>query len=207
MAQIQDTDGNDRLVADGGDVTFVTQDGVTQTNGFDRVNVVASNGGHDTATIRGTSGNDTVFGSHDAVTVGFENGQINRSVGFDDVQFDGGEGEDRVSLAGSSGNETLTVGREEINFQSTMQMLRLVNSENIDFRGNGGFDDVVFEEFESMDLLSSLGDSATAFLRDRKVTATDFDSLEAETVDDALAQFDLDDPDFDYLLLGNWKPR
>jgi len=78
---------------------------------------------------------------------------------------------------------------------------------NQHFRCNGGFDEVVIEEFESMDLLSSLGDSATAFLRDRQVTVTDFDSLEAETVDDALAQFDLDDADFSYLLLGNWKPR
>ncbi len=207
VAQIQDTTGNDRLVADGGDVTFVTQEGVTRANGFDRVNVVASNGGYDTATIQGTAGNDTVFGSHDSVTASFENGQINRAVGFDDVQFDGRAGEDRVSLAGSSGNETLTVGSDEISFRSTMQMLRLVNAENTNFQGNGGFDDVVFEEFESMDLLSSIGDSATAFLRDRKVTVSEFDSLEAETVDDALAQFDLDDPDFDYLLLGNWKPR
>ena len=112
-----------------------------------------------------------------------------------------------MTLAGSSGNETLTVNHDEIVFQSTLQMLQLVNAENTNFRGNGGFDEVVIEEFESMDLLSSLGDSATAFLRDRQVTVTDFDSLEAETVDDALAQFDLDDADFDYLLLGNWKRR
>ena len=207
VAQIQDTAGDDHLSADGGDVTFVTREGVTRTNDFDRVNVIASHGGHDTASIRGTAGNDTVYATHDAVTADLANGQINRAVGFDDVQFDGGRGEDQVTLAGSSGNETLTVNHDEIVFQSTLQMLQLVNAENTNFHGNGGFDEVVIEEFESMDLLSSLGDSATAFLRDRQVTVTDFDSLEAETVDDALAQFDLDDADFDYLLLGNWKRR
>ena len=207
VAQIQDTAGDDHLSAVAGDVTFVTREGVTRTNDFDRVNVIASHGGHDTASIRGTTGNDTVYATHDAVTAELANGQINRAVGFDDVQFDGGRGEDQVTLAGSSGNETLTVNHDEIVFQSTLQMLQLVNAENTNFRGNGGFDEVVIEEFESMDLLSSLGDSATAFLRDRQVTVTDFDSLEAETVDDALAQFDLDDADFDYLLLGNWKRR
>lgn len=207
VAQIQDTAGNDHLTADGGDVTFVTDNGVTRTHDFERVNVIASHGGHDTASITGTDGTDRLFATHDSVTAAFANGQINRAVGFDDVQFDGGDGEDHATLVGSSGNETLTVTEDETLFQSTLQMLQLVNAENTNFDGNGGVDDVVFGSFESMDLLSSLGDSATAFLRDRQVTVTDFDSLEAETVDNALAQFDLDDADFDYLLLGNWKPR
>jgi len=207
VAQIQDTAGNDHLTADGGDITFTTDNGITRTHGFERVNVIAGHGGYDTASITGTNGTDRVFATHDSVSAAFANGQLNRVVGFDDVQFDGGAGEDHATLVGSSGNESLTVDEDEILFESTMQMLRLVNAENTNFEGNGGVDDVVFGNFESMDLLSALGDSATAFLRDRQVTVTDFDSLEAETVDDALARFDLDDADFSFQLLGNWKPR
>jgi hypothetical protein len=120
------------------------------------------------------------------------------------VQFDGGAGIDHTTLAGGSGNEKLTVSKEAVELKSTMQMLRMVNSEHTSFEGNGGVDEVVFAEFESLDLLESLGDRATAYLRDRTVSVSDFDILEAETVDDALAKYDLDTADFLYMLRGNW---
>jgi hypothetical protein len=204
VAQIQDTSGDDHLSANEGDVTFTTQDGVTQTRNFDRVNVISSNGGYDTAMISGTDGTDTLYATEDSVTAGLSNGQINRAVGFDYVQFDGGAGIDHTTLAGGSGNEKLTVSKEAVELKSTMQMLRMVNSEHTSFEGNGGVDEVVFAEFESLDLLESLGDRATAYLRDRTVSVSDFDILEAETVDDALAKYDLDTADFLYMLRGNW---
>ncbi len=205
VAQITDTAGNDHLTADGGDVTFVTRDGITRTHDFDRVNVISRNGGYDTAKITGTAGTDTVYATDNSVTASFANGQVNRAVGFDRVNFDGAGGADHATLAGGSGNESLTVSKDEIEFKSTLQMLQMVNVEHTNFEGNGGVDEVVFSEFESMDLLSSLGSKATAYLRDRTVSASDFDILEAETVDDAIAQYDLETADFLYLLRGNWK--
>lgn len=205
VAQISDTAGNDQLTADGGDVTFVTGDGITRANNFERVNVIANKGGYDTASITGTDGSDTLYATDNSATASFSNGQVNRAVGFDNVQFDGGEGVDHATLAGGAGNEKLTVSKEDINFKSTLQMLQMVNVEHTNFQGNGGVDEVVFSEFESMDLLSSLGDKATAYLRDRTVSASDFDVMEAETVDDALAQYDLERADFSYMLRGNWK--
>ena len=205
VAQIKDTAGNDQLIANEGDVTFITKDRTTQVNDFDRVNAISSNGGYDTASITGTDGSDNLYATDNAVTVTLADGQVNRAVGFNEVQFDGGLGTDTATLAGGSGDETLKVSKDDIEFKSTVQMLQMVNVQNTEFAGNGGVDEVVFSEFESMDLLEALGDKATAYLRDRTVSATDFDVLEAETVDDALAQYDLETADFLYLLRGEWK--
>jgi hypothetical protein len=88
-----------------------------------------------------------------------------------------------------------------------MQMLKLVNAETTSFDGNGGIDEVIFEDLETLDLISSIGSDATAYLRDRTISATDFDALEAQTVDDAIAEYDLDAVDYLYLLRGKWKSR
>ena len=104
-------------------------------------------------------------------------------------------------------DERLTVNAAEIELESILRTLRLVNAEHTQFDGNGGVDEVFLDEFESLDLLSSLGDRATAYLQDRTVTVEDFDMLEASTVDNAIAEYDLEAVDYQYTLNGNWIRR
>jgi hypothetical protein len=81
------------------------------------------------------------------------------------------------------------------------------NVESTQFDGNGGIDDVFVDDIETLDLLSSLGDRAIAVLENHRIEAEDFDFLEANAVDDAIAEYDIERVDFESVLRGKWKPR
>ena len=207
VADIDDSAGNDRLTADGNQVTMVTPDDEFTTVGFYRVNVHAINGGYDIADLRGTSDTDYLFANQNGVTVGLHTGEVNYLENFEQSSYDGLGGNDFAVLAGSSSDETLMADHDKVEFQTMVQMLQMVNVETTEFDGNGGNDEVFFDDFAELDLLQSIGDKATAFLGDKTISAEEFSLLEARSVDDAIAQYDLEAVDYLYGLRGKWKAR
>jgi hypothetical protein len=93
---------------------------------------------------------------------------------------------------------------DDIEFETTLQMLRLTNIERSHFRGGDGYDTVKIEEAESLDLLQSLGDGAQAVLKNHTASFSEIEELEANAVDDAIAAYDLETVDFRFNLNGKW---
>jgi hypothetical protein len=132
---------------------------------------------------------------------------MQRAVGFEEFEIDTRAGDDAAFLTGTLGNDKLTASYSDAEFETTLQLLQMVNTERTSFDGNGGIDEVVLDEMGNLDLLSSIGDKATAYLRDHTVSFEDIDLLEANTVDDAIADYDLEAVDYLYMLRGQWKQK
>jgi hypothetical protein len=179
---------------------------VTDVSNIRVINRAETGESGDEVRFIGSAGDD-VFVSKGERSVMRGDGYKNVARGVQTIYVDTGAGNDQASIIGSEGDDSLRVDRSTIEFESTRNLLRLVNAEVVDFAGNGGLDQIAFEEFEALDLLESLGDQATAYLRDRTISATDFDVLEAETVDEAIAEYDLEAVDYLYMLRGNWQSR
>jgi hypothetical protein len=161
-------------------------------------------GGLDTVTIRGAQGNDWLVVDQRNVRVFDTQGQVQWADGFQRVNVDLGNGHDIANFMGSSQVETLHVNRTETDFQNMRQRVVVTNSDETRFSGSGDNDELILEQ---LNLLQSLGDQAVAFLDQHRITAQDIAFLEARSVDDAMAEYDLDVVDFQYLLRGNWRPR
>ena len=107
-------------------------------------------------------------------------------------------------ITGSEEREKLTASYSQVELETTLQLLRMTNVEHTRFDGNGGGDTV---DLEDLDLLESLGSQATAYLRDHTVVAEEFSLLEANSVDNAIAQYDIEAVDYLYLLRGQWRRK
>lgn len=206
-AQIFDTGGNDYFVLDANGSRMSSANLHVSARGFHSTSVFAHQGGFDRALVFGTSGDDFADAGHNRLQVNLSNGIRNQIAGAEEIQLNLLGGNDSAFLLGSSDREILQARFDEIEFQSTLQMLRMTNAENIRFNGNGGFDQVVFDELGELDLLESLGDKATVFMQNHTVTAEDFALLEASTVDHAIAEYDLEEADFLYMLRGQWAQK
>jgi hypothetical protein len=166
--------------------------------------VARSTGGHDTASFTGTSGSDQFYADNTFVEASGDGLAVGRTIGFDEVSIDGRDGHDVVSLRGGDGNDALTIGKEDIEFETTLQMLRLNNLERSHFDGGAGEDTVTIDESHTLDLIQSLGDGAEAVLQNHTATFTEIEELEANAVDDAIAAYDLEKVDFRFNLNGKW---
>ena len=207
IAQVFDTAGDDTFYGNQGD-TEMHADGLwVSTEGFKHVNLIARNGGHDRAVLTGTDREDVVLADVDSARLTMSNGQSNRVVGMEETQVDMGGGIDLAFITGSEGQERLEAGYSEVELETTLQLLRMTNVEHTHFEGNGGGDQVSFEEFGELDLLESLGDEAVAYLKDHTVHVKEIANIEANTVDDAIASYDLQKVDFDYILSGDWLKK
>jgi hypothetical protein len=207
IAQVFDTAGNDTFIGNQGDTEMHADGLVVKTEGFKHVNLIARNGGHDRAVLNGTDREDVVLADVDSTRLTMSNGQSNRVVGMEETEVDMGGGLDLAFLSGSEGQETLNAGYSEVELETTLQLLRMTNVEHTHFEGNGGGDQVNFEEFGELDLLESIGDEAVAYLKDHTVNVKEIANIEANTVDDAIASYDLDKIDFDYILRGDWLKK
>ncbi len=207
IAQIFDTSGNDTFYGDAGDTQMQAGSLSVTTRGFKHVNLIASNGGQDRAFLRGTSGDDVVLVETGSTRLTMSNGRTNRVVGVETVELDTLAGLDLSFITGSGGRERLAASYSQIELETTLQMLQMVNVERTRFDGNGGGDEVSFEDLGELDLLESVGSKAVAYFRDHCVTANEFSVLEASTVDDAMAQYDLEAVDYLYMLRGNWSRK
>ncbi len=208
LAQLFDTAQSDTFTSNDNQTELKSSNGyLVTTIGFDRVNVVAKYGGHDNAILIGSQGTDVLQANVNSVSLKDNNSQIRRVVGFENTTVDLRGGVDRAILTGSAGTERLTASYSEIEFETTLQLLQLRNTEDTGFDGNGGSDEVAFEEFGELDLLKSLGNKATAYLKDHTITAEEFSILEARSVDHAIAEYDLEAVDYLYMLRGQWKSK
>jgi hypothetical protein len=207
IAQMFDTSGNDQYFVNVNSTTLVASGLRVSASGFWGSHVIANAGGSDRVSIQGTAGADRAEMNPDRLRVVMSNGRTSHVRGAEEIQLDMRGGNDSALLTGTSGRELLTARFDEIEFETTLQMLRMTNVEHTNFDGNGGADEVIFDELGELDLLESLGDRATVYMQNHSVTAEDFALLEARSVDDAIAQYDLEAVDFLYMLRGRWAPR
>lgn len=207
FAQLYDTAGNDVFLGDAGDTEMRSNDLSVRTRGFKQVNLISNSGGQDRAFMKGTHGDDVVLVDAASSRLSMSNGRTNLVVGVADVEIDLLDGFDLSFITGSEGRERLEASYSEIELETTIQLLRMTNVERTQFEGNGGGDEISFEEMGELDLLESLGSEAIASFRNHTVVVDEFSILEASSVDDAIAQYDLEAVDFQYMLRGNWTEK
>ena len=205
-AYLSGSAGDDHLQQTPDATTLENADGKLSIKGYDLV-VGRSTGGNDTAEFIGSDQREAYFANQDTVQSTARSGDQVRVIGFDESTIDGGGGNDVVAFRGSAQDESLRINFDDAEFETTLQMLRLTNVENSRFDGGGGEDHVEINDVQNLDLLSSIGDTAHAVLRNHTAALTDIDSLEANAVDSAIAAYDLESVDFEYNLNGKWVGR
>jgi len=207
-ATIHDTPANDVFRSENGMTRLSNQNFNLVTSGFEQVSMIAKYGGTNTAFVNGSAGADQMTATVDSFTVS-DTRQSVTVTGFERAHVDLRGGNDTVNLIGSSQKETLRAIDRRVQFETVMQNLTITNAEKISFDGNGGGDQVIFEAMGPLDLLTGLGDRATAYMKNSTITAEEFAVLEARSVNNAFAEYDLDEVDYLYSLNGNWnrKPR
>ena len=206
-AQIYDTIGNDTLRASTNFTSLQTGNNVVSAAGFNQVTAIANAGGFDTAFLNGTDGTDFVAADAGSVTIVDANQNANVARGFSEVTVDTRGGQDFTALTGSQQRDVLRALDAGIDFETTMQLVQLVNSENVSFDGNGGNDEILLDDFDRLDLLEAIGDKATAYLNNVRIEASDFSYLEAATKAGATSNHDIEAVDFLFLLDGNWQSQ
>ncbi len=204
IAQIFDTAGNDQILSDAGNAKIISSHQTVSANEFQVVNIVANKGGFDQAFVNGTDGADAAHVEVDRIRIDNSDGRTNRVIGVDKTELDLRGGEDRAYLTGSGGRETLVASYNSIEFESTLQMLQMVNAEHTKFDGDGGADEVFLED---LDLLESLGDEAKGYLKDRTIRVEDFAVLEAQSVDSSFADYEMEAIEYLYMLRGQWAKK
>lgn len=206
-ARIFDSAGNDQFSANGFNTSLQSNNNVLYTNNFDIVDVYADLAGTDSATLTGTQFSDSVSATVDSTRLQNAHGFDVTVHGFDSVLVDTGGGFDSSAIVGGEGIDLLRSFDDRIEYESLRQMLQIVEAESHVFDGQEGFDEVIFSDFESLDLLSALGDSATAFRSDQTISAIDIEFLEASTQAGATGIYEIDAVDFLYLLDGDWEQQ
>jgi hypothetical protein len=207
VARIFDTAGNDQFTIDASHAELNSRGLQVSASRFRTSTVIANQGGVDQALIQGTEGADLAHVGEDSIRVELSNGRVNQVFGAERVQLDMLSGHDVAMITGTGDRDVLKARYDEVEFETTLQMLRMTNLERTEFDGNGGADEVIFDEVGELDLLESLGDQATIYLRDHSVKVEDFAFLEARTVDNAIADYDLEAVDYLYMLRGQWTRR
>ncbi|MEM7784928.1 MAG: S8 family serine peptidase [Planctomycetota bacterium] len=204
-AQIFDTAGDDYFFSSPVESRLVSTIRNVSASGFEQVHQIANQGGRDRAELFGSNQDDLATIDLDEARIQTESGFVHSIQGVDEVLVDLKGGYDSTQLTGSSAKEFLTASYDELELRSTVQLLRLVNSQATSYDGGGGGDEVDIEEFHTLDLLESLGEKATAYLQDRKIELAGIGFLEAQTVDQAIADYDLGSAKFPFVLKGNWN--
>ena len=202
-AYLSGTSGDDHFNFRQESATLQSDDHTLNTEGFD-LTVARSTGGHDTASFTGTSGRDQFYADNTFAQVEGDGLAVGRTIGFDEVSIDGDGGNDVVTLVGSDNDDSLTIGSDDIEFETTLQMLQITNVERSNFNGGGGEDKVTINDGENLDLIRSLGEGAEAVLRNHTAVFSEIEELEANAVDDAIADYDLETVDFRFNLNGKW---
>jgi hypothetical protein len=205
LAHIIDTQGNDRFTSNGDQAVMESADRRVMTRGFAQVNAVSQNGGFNVATLSGTQGSDRFHSDLHSSTLQNAGNQVRRVIGFQRTDVNLRDGINQVDLRGAAtGHNHLSINQQQVTLQSGGTQVRISGASETNYRGSGGINQVVMQ---NLDLLEGLGNRAIAFLENHRVTAIDFHSLEASSVDQAIAEYDLDIVDFQYLLRGGWRAR
>ena len=203
-AKIFDSAGDDVFRGEGGNVEMIASEQNVSVENFKVVNLVANQGGFDRAILSGTDGNDIARARESNTRVLMSTGQTVNVDGVQSTELDLLAGLDVAFMTGTDGREVLNASYDEVEFETTLQLLRMTNVEHSNFDGNGGDDEVSLGD---LDLLESLGEKATAYLKDHSVVAEEFAILEARSVDSAIAEYDLEAVDYLYMLRGQWAKK
>ena len=206
-ARIFDSAGDDTFFAIGRFAEYRGGGQVLFATGFTQVDVVAGAGGSDTATLTGSAGADQVLGTANSATLIDGGGARYRVTDFADVSIDTGGGLDLSNLVGSEGGDLLSTLEDGIRVQTSLQNLEVLNAEENRFEGRGGLDEVLFSDFDSLDLLEGLGDGATAYLNNREIEVAGIELLRAIADSDDPVNYDIEAVDYLFLLDGNWQQR
>ena len=208
VAQIRGSRGNDQLTGSRETTSFQTGSTSIELTQFNRINVVGSFQGNDTASLIGTDGNDVFTADGNSASAIFDGGAIVRTVGFGNVSFAGGGGFDTSFYAGTAGADILEAGNTQTRFRASNITVVAREVEATHFDGHGGGDSVFIDDAVTLDVLAALGDSAIAVLENhQRVEAQGFDFLEANAVDGVIATYDMERVDFQSVLRGTWRPR
>lgn len=205
VAQLHDSAANDRFKSSIGHVQLDRGETTIVLNGIENVGFVADGGGYDRVQIDGSAGDDRLDVSENDVRLQRSNGEIVRIANAEETSVDLMEGIDYAALVGGDGRDKLEFGFSQSAFETTMQLLQMTNYENVSFDGQDGRDSVSVDG--PIDLLSSIGDQAKVVLENKKLMLDDFSFLEANNVDSAIADYDLDSVDFTYMLRGEWNKK
>ena len=205
VANIQDSTGNDTFTSQGNQANFNSDFDKLFTNGFERVVVNANQGGIDRSILIGTVGRDVINATATATRLNNAAGIETIASRFEFVSVNARTGNDVSHLTGSAQRDVLRSLEGRVEFESMVQMLRIVNTENHHFNGNGGVDEAIFADFDTVDLLSGVGDRVTADIAGQHISAVDIDFLEARARDNGNPVYDFDSVDFLFLLDGNWQ--
>ncbi len=205
VARIHDSIGNDSFISSETGFEFHGGNQSLYANGFSEIDVFADSGGIDSATLIGSNGNDQVFANNSTTILTNADGQQVQLTEFENVTVDTLGGLDLANLIGSEGRDLLATLENGIELESSIRRLEVLGSEDIQFDGRGGVDEVIFSDFDSLDLIEGLGDSATAYLNSRTIEATNFEFLEARTRDSEVSNYDIAAVDYLFLLDGDWQ--
>ena len=82
-----------------------------------------------------------------------------------------------------------------------------MRAENHDFSGGGGADEVVFSQFDQLDLLQAMNDKAVVYLENQQIHASDFRFLQASTRNGEIRHCEMDAVDFLFHLEGDWQDQ
>ena len=209
IAHLVDTPGNDTFFSSGDMAKLWSTGNSVTVTGFSRVNAISQHGGMDKAIIHGTNQNDHLFSDSHSITLRDSQDRIRRVVGFQELNVDLKQGSNQTVLQSENHlTETLHVNSQRVKLENAVRQLEVKGSSNTRFSGSGSGsgsgDRVILEE---LNLLTAVGNRAVGYLNQHKVTAEDFATLEAKSIDTAMAEYELDIVDFQYLLRGNWQPR
>lgn len=190
-ALLNDTAATDQFRFSPGWTRLTSSNLSVRAIGFEHVNFDSSAGGSDRATVNGSSGHDVLSATVDTVNLQTADGSTLNLGGVSRTFVSLDDGEDRVDLVGSSLRETLDVDASYVEFESNDQYLKVHKFETVNFDGNGGGDSVGFEG--TLDLLAAIGDQAQVVMDKHRVNLDDFSSLDVSSVDEAIANLNIDD--------------
>ena len=197
--------GDDQFQFSDQHASIQTENTSINVSGFDLTVARSGGGGHDTASFNGTDGAQRYYAGGKFIQSTGEGQATGRTIGYDAATVDGAGGADVVDLIGGDGDDSLTLNQNDVEFETTLQMLRLVNVERSNFFGGEGVDTVQVNDVENLDLIAALGDGAQAALQKHTAYFEEVENLEANAVDDAIAFYDLEKVDFQYDLRGRWN--
>ncbi len=202
VVQLHGTMGNDLFTATTNSASLISGDLNVRLEGVENVALIGGQGGRDQATVIGSAAADHVL-SNDQTTRVSSDQHVTRIQDIESIDLDLLGGEDTIDLIGSLERDNLTIGDLDAEFESTARTIRMSNFEQLNFDGQTGNDSVELEG--TIDLLTALGDHAEAVMDTHKTSLENFKFLEANQVDQALANYEINDVDFIYMLKGRWN--
>lgn len=178
------------LQADGSQLT---------ARGFD-LTVARAGEGNDVANFVGDHRSQHYWSNQNSVQSKGAAQATGRAIGFDRVNVNAMGGHDTVFYQGGQQDDRISIDGDNVELESTLQLLRMLNVQQSQFNGGGGENHLQIENSGKLDLVAALGDRGEFVMEKHRVKFDSIASVEANAVDNALAAYDLERVDFRYNL-------